>query len=440
MSPPLGPPPTRDRDSSRPALLRVLGTIFGWAVTVGSMIGAGILRAPGDVAQATTSVTVFFALWLAGALYALLGALSLAELGAMIPESGGQTVFVRRAFGAYPGFAVGWSDWISTCAAVAAVAIVLAESLGAVLPLLVGAKTMIASAVVLLLMSAHWRGVRTSGSVQTLTSALKALAFAALVAACFGAAGTYQSAPRAAPALGLIVALQAVIYTYDGWTAPLYFSGEVKQPGRDIPRSMLAGMLSVMVIYLLVNAAFLAVLGLDGMAGSMLVADDVAQIVFGAAGTSVIRTLIVVSLVSAVSANLLMGTRVIYALGRLPRFGFVQAVNAGGTPTSALALSTAVAIAFALTGAFERVIALAAFFFVANYATSFLAVFWLRRREPETARPYRAFGYPFSTGIALLGSLAFLISAVMTDALHSAVAIVLLALSYPAYRWLGRST
>lgn len=417
------------------ALLRVLGIAFGWAVTLGSMIGAGILRAPGEVAQATTSVAVFFILWLAGALYAALGAVSLAELGAMIPESGGQTVFVRRAYGDYPGFAVGWSDWISTCAAVAAIAIVLAESLGAVFSALQPWRAALASVVVIALMAVHWRGVRTSGSVQMATSAAKAIAFALLIAACFiaGSAGG-AAVTRVAPTIGIIIALQSVIYTYDGWNAMLYFSGEVRDPGREIPRSMLIGLASVAAVYLLVNAGFMVVIGLDGMAGSKLVADDVAQIVFGDGGTTVIRALIAISLLSAVSANLLMGTRVGFALGRAQGSHFLQRINAGGTPLSALVASTAITVAFAATGAFTQVIAIAAFFFVANYTASFSAVFWLRRTEPQTARPYRAWGYPYSTALALLGSLAFLVSAVIADPLNSGIAIALLILSYPVFR------
>jgi basic amino acid/polyamine antiporter, APA family len=416
-------------------LLRVLGIAFGWAVTLGSMIGAGILRAPGEVAQSTTSVAVFLGLWLAGALYATLGALSLAELGTMIPESGGQTVFVRRAFGAYPGFAVGWSDWVSSSASVAAIAIVFAESLSAVFPALASIQTVVASAVVLILMGMHWSSVRASGAVQIATSAAKAVAFALLVGACFlagKAAG--DVAPRIAPTLALVIALQSVIYTYDGWAGVLYFSGEVKNPGREIPRSMLIGLGSVTAVYLLVNLAFLTVLGLDGMAGSRLVADDVSQIVFGRGGTSIIRALIAISLLSAVSANLLMSARVAYALGRAQGSEKLQRVNPGGTPTAALAASTAVAVAFAATGAFERVIAIAAFFFVANYTMSFAAVFWLRRTEPDTPRPYRAWGYPLSTGVALLGSIAFLVSAIFADPLHSGIAVGLLILSYPVFR------
>lgn len=421
----------------RRGLLRVLGVAFGWAVIVGSTIGAGILRAPGDVAQATTSVAVFFALWIAGALYALLGALSLAELGVMIPESGGQTVFVRRAFGEYPAFAVGWTDWFGTSAAVAAIAIVLAESIAAVVPSLNDATAWVASAVVLFLMAAHWRGIRTSGGVQTITSAAKAIAFGALIIACFAAAGQITSAPaRVAPTLGLIVALQGVIYTYDGWNGALYFAGELRDPAREIPRSMILGLLSIMLIYLLLNSAFIAVLGLDGMAASKLVADDVAKAIFGTGGTSVIRSLIAISLLSAVSANLLISTRVIYALGRMQGSARMQIINVGGTPITALVVSTAIAVGFAMTGAFNQVIAVAAFFFVATYTASFVSVFWLRYKEPDTPRGYRAWGYPFTTALGLLGSLAFLVTAIITDPRQSAFAVVLLMLSYPVFRWM----
>jgi basic amino acid/polyamine antiporter, APA family len=421
--------------SPKRGLLRVLGALFGWAVTLGAIIGAGILRAPGDVAQSTISVPVFFGLWLAGALYALLGALSLAELGAMTPESGGQTVFARRAFGAYAGFAVAWTDWIATSASVAAIAIVFAESAAAVLPVIAGREAMVATVVVLVFMLLQWKGVRTSGRVQVATSAAKTLAFAILVIACFMAGSAADAAAaRLAPTIGIIIALQSVIYTYDGWTAVLYMAGEIKNPGREIPRSMLLGLGSVIVVYLLVNAAFVAVLGLDGMAASKLVADDAAQTVFGPGGTGAIRLLIAISLLSAINANLLLSTRAGFAVGRFTGLSFTQAINAGGTPTAALAISTAVTVAFAATGAFERVIAVAAFFFVAIYTTSFTAVFWLRHKEPDAPRPYRAWGYPYSTGIALLGSLAFLAGALWADPLHSAVAVGLLLLSYPVFR------
>lgn len=419
------------------ALLRILGVAFGWAVIVGNSIGAGILRAPGEIAQAVPSYPVFFLLWVVAGLYALLGALSLAELGAMIPESGGQTVFVRRAFGAFPGFAVAWSDWVSVGAATAAIVIVLVDAIVALAPGLTPARTLLVSAVILGLCAAQWRGVRAGSGIQLLTTGLKAVAFSVLILVCFLAVPEPAGARAASAALpltaaGIVVGMQSLIFTYDGWNGVLYFSGEVTHPGRDIPRSMVMGVLSVTAVYLLLNAAFLRLIPLPTMAGDPMVADTAAQLVFGESGTAIIRILIAVSLVSAANANLLIGSRILYATG-------VRAVNRGGTPTTALAVTTAVALGFAASGTFNRAIAVAAFFFVANYTASFASVFWLRRKEPGAIRPYRAWGFPLTTGIVLAGSVAFLIAAILADPRNSIFALLLLAASYPIHHLLRRS-
>jgi len=409
-------------------LLRVLGIAFGWAIIVGNTIGAGILRAPGDVAQAVPSYTGFFMLWLIGGAYALLGALSLAELGAMIPESGGQTVFVRRAFGHFPGFAVAWSDWLSSCASAAAVAIVLTEAITALVPALSGSRVIVATAIIIAFAAGQWRGVKTGSSIQVVTSCLKAFAFLALIVACFLAQPS-ESAPATTSQIltlaGVVAALQVMIFTYDGWTGALYFSGEINNPGRDIPRAMVTGVLSVLAIYLLLNLAFVRLIPLNAMAGDPMVADTASRIVFGSAGSNVIRLLIVVSLLSTSNSCLMMASRVLYAMG-------ATNVNRGGTPTVSLAVSTLVTVAFVATGTFNQVIALAAFFFVANYAVSFLSVFWLRRSEPRTERPYRAWGYPVTTGIVLVGSVVFLVAAIVAEPRQSGYALLLLAVSYPA--------
>lgn len=419
-------------------LLRVLGIAFGWAVTIGNTIGAGILRTPGDAAAAVPSPPVFFSVWIVGGIYALLGALSLAELGAMIPQSGGQTVFVKRAFGAYPGFVVAWSDWLSTAASGAAVTIVLVEAIVTLVPSLAPLKLSIAVAVLLFFCMMQWRGVRTGSTVQLATSAVKAAAFIALIIACFVVtpsqaqpAAVLPNATHAITFAGVILALQGIIYTYDGWSGALYFTGEIENPGRDIPRSMLAGVLSVIAIYLLLNIAFLRLIPLGNIAGDPMVADTASKLVFGSAGGAIIRVLIAISLLSAINAIILMASRVLFAMG-------AQDVNAGGTPTTALAITTAVAIVFVMSGTFNQVIALAAFFFVVNYTASFASVFVLRRREPATPRPYRAWGFPVTTGIALAGSVAFLVAAVIADPRGSAISATLLVASYPVHRWLQR--
>lgn len=417
-------------------LLRILGIAFGWAVTVGVTIGAGVLRAPGELAVHLPSQLAFFAIWIIGGLYALLGAVSLAELGTMMPESGGQTVFVKRAFGPFPGFAVAWSDWLSSAASAALITIVLMDAVIELVPDLAAVQSLLAAGIILTFAAMQWRGVKTSSNVQVATSAVKALAFIALVIACFmtpapvsGAASI--AAPATLTLAGIVISLQAMVYTYDGWASVLYFSGEVTESGRDIPRAMVSGVLSVIVIYLLINAAFLHLIPLSGMAGDPMVADTASQIVFGREGTAIIRALIAVALLSATNACLLVASRVLYAAG-------LTRVNEGGTPTHALAVTTAVALVLVLSGTFNQVIALASFFFVANYAMSFASVFKLRQAEPDAHRPFRAWGYPVTTAVVLAASLAFLIAVVVADRKSSVIAVALLAVSYPVHRMISK--
>lgn len=428
---------------SRGRLLPILGIGFGLAVTVGNAIGAGILRAPGEVAGHLPVAWLYIAAWVVGGLYALLGALQLAELGAMIPRSGGQYVFSRYALGEYPGFIVGWSDWISTAGTAAAVSIVIGEFSVALFPQLGASAVAIATTVVVTFAIAQWRGIRWGSAIQNVTSLLKALAFVALATAALVVGGGPASAqPSPAPPVAMallaafVLSLQAVIYTYDGWSAISYFCEEVENPGRDIPRSMIGGVLSVIAIYLLVNLALLAVLPIATLAGQTFAAGTVAGVIFGVWGDPVFRTLTIVSMLSALNSNHLMASRVLFAMSRdglVTRR--VAIVNEGGTPTMALLASAIVAVIFVLFGrTFERVITVLAFFFVANYTLSFLSVFVLRKREPEKPRPYRAWGYPWTTALAFVGSIAFLIGGIASDRANSLMALTVLAASYPAFR------
>lgn len=438
--------------AQRRGLLRVLGVTFGLAVIVGNTIGAGILRTPGQVAQQLPSTGLYLAVWIGGALYALLGAVNVAELGVIVPRSGGLYVFARHALGRYAGFLVGWNDWAATCGSAAAVAVVLGEYVGALVPALAGRAVPVAMAATLGFAALQWRGVRVSAAAQTLTSAAKALVLLALVGACFLLPASHPAPAAAAatvPAGGallaaVIIALQGVIYTYDGWTGVIYFSGELQDPGRDVPRSMIGGVLAVAAIYLLLNLAFIHVVPVAALAGEPLAAAAAARTVLGPAADTVIRIILVIGLLSAVNALVLMGSRVAYAMsadGLFPRAG--ASVNPGGTPTVALAASVGVALLFLATGTIDAIIAVLAFFFVANYILAFAAVFVLRRREPETPRPYRAWGYPWTTALAIAGSAAFLAGAVASDTKNSVYALVLLAASYPAYRiasrWIDRT-
>ena len=439
---------TQTQTQQRGRLLRVLGLGFGLAVIIGNTIGAGIFRTPGEIAEVLPNNWLFLGVWLVGGIYALLGAIQIAELGTMLPRSGGQYVFARHALGDYAGFIVGWSDWISTCGSAAAVSLVVGEFMEALFPVLAGWAVNIAIVVALGFALLQWRGVVWGSSVQNLTSLLKALAFVILIIAAFawGGSSPQDAGPLKAPNVSLfvafILALQSVIYTYDGWTGVVYFSEEVEEPARNVPRALFGGVLSVIAIYLLVNLALLYVLPIGKIAGQKFAAGAAATEIFGSYGNTVFLTLTIISMLSAINAYHLMSTRVLFAMSRDGLFiRKAAAVGEGGTPQLALLLSAAVAVVIILFGqTFGTVITILAFFFVANYALSFVAVFVLRRREPERERPYRALGYPVTTAVALLGSILFLVGAIASDIAsgkrNSLYALLLLAVSYPVFRLL----
>ena len=448
--PPVGVAPRRG------GLLRVLGVVFGMAVTIGITIGMGILRTPGDVAKQLPNAWLFIGVWLLGGVYALLGAVSVAELGTMIPRSGGFYVFARRALGEYPGFVVGWSDWLSTCGTVAAVSLVIGEYASVLLPSLAGRELLVASSVAVAFAVLQWRGVRWGSRSQELTSLLKTLAFAALIAACFAFGGgltardadtatqtantVAQAATPTVPAglsllAALVLALQGVIYTYDGWYSTVYFGEEVEDSARNIPRAMVGSVLLVIGIYLLFNLALIYVLPIEQLAGEKLAAGAAAVRLFGPRGATVIGAVAIVSLLASVNGNTLTAPRVLYAMSRDRLFWRgASRVNRGGTPTVSLAVSTIVAVAMIVfSGTFGRLLAALAFFFVTDYTLVFLSVFVLRRREPDTPRPYRAWGYPLTTALALAGSVAFLVGAIKDDTENSVFALKLLAASLPVF-------
>lgn len=441
----------------RGGLLRVLGVVFGMAVTVGITIGMGILRTPGEVARQLPNPLLFTGAWLVGGLYALLGALTVAELGTMIPRSGGFYVFARRALGEYPGFVVGWSDWLSTCGTVAAVSLVIGEYAAALSPALAGRDVAVASAVAIAFAVLQWQGVRWGSRSQELTSLLKTLAFAALIVACFAfgghatsqaqpatlAVGTNttgaQAASSAVPAglsllAAMVLALQGVIYTYDGWYSTVYFGEEVEDTARNVPRAMVGSVLLVIGIYLLFNLALIYVLPMEQLAGEKLAAGAAAEKIFGPRGATVIGVVAILSLLASVNGNTLTAPRIIYAMSRDRLFWRgASRVNRGGTPTVSLFISTLVAVLMIVSGKVETVLALLAFFFVTDYTLTFLSVFVLRWREPNAPRPYRAWGYPVTTALALAGSVAFLVGAVKDDTQNSVFALELLAASLPVF-------
>ena len=413
-------------------LRRVLGLGFGLAVSVGATIGVGILRTPGVVAgQVHTPSTIVF-LWTAAGLYTLLGASCLSELGTMLPQDGGYYVYVRHAFGNTAGFAVGWTDWLTYCSVLAYISIAIAEFIAVFAPLISSAVRFVAIGILIGIVALQWMGIRISSQFQEITTLLKCVAFVALIVACLLVPArqhpTQGSIASSMTFSGVVIALQAIVITYGGWQSPLYFTEEDRDPSRNLPRTMVGGVFSVIVIYLLVNIALLNTLSMSGLASATLPAADAAHVIAGPHGRDFITALSVISLVPVLNAVMMIGARVIFAMGRDRLFwSRTSTVNAGGTPQTAMLLTATIAAGLIATGTFQRLIAMTSFFLAANYCLCCLALITLRYREPEARRPYRAWAYPWSAWIVAAGAVIFLVGTMVGDTLNGLAAIGLCA-------------
>lgn len=445
-------------------LLQVLGLGFGLAGAVGGTIGAGILRTPGLVAGPLGQPSWILAAWLLGGLYALLGAVCVAELATSLPQAGGWTVYASRAFGPRAGFLVGWSDWLAHCIGLAWVATTAGEYGQLLLPDL--PPRALALLVVVLFALIQWRGVRAGSASQELLSLVKTVAFLLLVIACFllpaiapeslavaqsaapaaaavaaasaasGAVAASAAAPaaQASPALllGAMAALQAVITTYDGWASPIYFAEEFQQPERDLPRSLIGGVLAVLALYLLLNAALLHLLSPAQLASSSLPAADAARLLAGPPGALLITGLALVSLLGLINTVVMAAPRILYGLSRAGIFpAWASQVNPGGTPTNALLLTTITCLALVLIGSFEHLLAMGAFLYVALPLSGIAALVVLRQREPQLARPFRVWAYPLPPLLISAVSLAFLAGELLSSPLDCAIAAGLVLAGYP---------
>jgi APA family basic amino acid/polyamine antiporter len=238
----------------------------------------------------------------------------------------------------------------------------------------------------------------------------------------------------------LVPALRAVLTAYDGWYQPIYMAEENTDPARTLPRAIIGGTLLVVALYLLINFAFLHVLSLPVLAASQLPAADAARVVLPRGGAELVTVISLLTVLSLLNNLLLAAPRILFGIGRDGLLTEKAAImSKGGTPRMSLVLTSGVVSVVILTGSFEQIIALSAVLFLVYYTAAFLAVFVLRYRLPNLPRPYKAFGYPFSTAIVLVGSIVFLFLAVAEDPRSGLIAAVFMACCAPVYAWLARS-
>lgn len=460
-----------------PSLDRRLGPLDSAAVIVSNVIGGGIFLTPPLVAALAPQPALFLSTWLAGGLLAFAGAMAYAELAALRPRAGGEYVYLHAAFGRLAAFLTGWTSFVAGFSgAMAASAVVLASYLGRfvpaagdatplltipipVVPLVVSRQALVALAAIGLMAWIHRRGIGPGRIVGNLLASLKVLALLLFIAFGFALGqGSVTNLPQSGTpgdglATGWLLALISVMFTYSGWNASAYVAEEIRDPGRNLPRSLALGTSAVVIIYLLLNLLFLYAYPIPELAkieGSVL--DVIADRLFplSASAGNVMGLLAIVSIAASISAMTLAGPRVYYAMARDGLF-FARAARVHPryhTPSVAIVAQAAWAGVLVLSGNAFTLITYTGFAVVLFSGLAVAALFVLRRREPGAERPFRAWGYPLAPAIFTLASIAILGNALWTDLVApiaagtdwgpSAAGLVVIAAGTPVYLMLEK--
>lgn len=428
-------------------LKKALGYSFGIAIVVGSTIGAGILRTPGIIAGLLDNYWLIISCWIVGGLYVLLGVGSFSELATSLPQAGGAYNYVKRAFGNYAGFLTGWFDYIASAIAPAYFCIVISEYIVILFPSLKNQNTFIALSFLISFTLINYQGVKNGSIVQQISSVVKVLFFAAFIVACFSYSGIKVSPIENHPFIleasvfvAFFKSLQMVIGTYDGWFAGAYFAEEDENPSKNIPKSLYTGAIVIIAIYVIINIAFFYVLPVAELANSPLAASEVSKVVFGENGAVIVTVIAVFSMISILNAYMMIPARILFGLSRDGFFiDKATKINKGGTPINALLISVIFAFILIIVGTFEILFALTAFMSIVVLGLAYAALIKLRISEPNLPRPYKSWGYPYSTIIIILFSLLLFLGFAYSDHYSLLVIGIITLLSYPLFLLLNRN-
>ena len=434
--------PAPGAPAARPdALPRQLGVWSAAAAAVGLTIGSGIFRVPSIIAAEAGSVGAVALVWVLGGVISLCGALTIAELAALYPRAGGIYVYLREAYGALPAFLFGWSWFFIRSAASAGTALVFVAYLRTFVPLGDDAGRVAAVALIALVGAANYRSTRLGAALQNASTAAKVLAILLAAAVLFALGERSAGALAAPPGLevsswgGVGVALVAALFAYDGWIAATLVAGEVKDPGRSLPRALAGGTAAIVATYLVINAAYLYALPLADVAASKAVAADAMTRVAGAGGAAVIAALVMLSTFGGLNGGLMTGPRVFYAMAE-DRLFFrrVAAVHPRyQTPHVAVVLLVLLTALNASVRTFEQLAEAFVLLLYPFLALTVAAVFVLRRRRPELPRPYRTAGYPVVPAVFLVGTLTMMGNALVERPGATLLSAGIVAAGVPVY-------
>ena len=436
------------------ALERRLGPLDAAAIVISNVIGGGIFFVPVVVAQLVPRPSAMLAVWLAGGALAFAGAMAYAELAAMRPRAGGEYVYLRDAFGPLAAFLTGWTSFIAGFSgAIAASSLALADYIGRFVPaaadthpllaqsgLTISPRAIVALSAIAALTLIHVRGLGPGRLVQNLLAALKVSAIVSLVALglAVGHGSVEHFSGGAHPgAVSLVLALVPVMFTYSGWNAAAYVAEEVRDPGRNVPRALAIGTITVVVLYVLLNALYLfamPIAQLGALPGGRLM-DTVAERLFGFAAGNLLAVFTIVSIAASVSAMVLAGPRVYYAMARDGLF-----FRAAGrvhprfhTPAIAIVAQGIWSGVLVVSGTLSQLVSYTGFAVVLFAGIAVIALFVLRRREPHAPRPFAALGYPWAPGIFVLASAVMLGNEIWRNGTTAVVGLALIGAGIPVY-------
>jgi APA family basic amino acid/polyamine antiporter len=463
---------------STTSLAKKIGFWSATAIIIGSMIGSGVFMKPASMAEQLGSPVWLTIVWVIAGLFSLFGALIYAELGAMIPETGGIYVYFRHMFGEFIAFLYGWAAFaVINTAAVAAIAFVCAEYanyflhlprfdivtehsilwhipfIGDLYPLEnIGVKSL-AIVLVVGLTLLNYVSVKAGSAFQVVSTFIKMAVIAALVFGIFFSGnGSVQnfihaSDPKQGSNLisGIVAAMTGAFFAYDGWINVTFMAGEIKDPQKNIPKSLMTGVLACIIVYVLVNQAYLYVLPIEQVAVSPLVASDAIAVAWGNTSGAVIAAMIVICTLGAINGNTMATARITYAMGKdrvfLPWVG--KEHPRFQTPGNALLLHGTWTCMFIITGSFDMLADMFVFITWIAYGAGAVGIFLLRKKMPDRPRPYKIWGYPVVPVLFIVFSAFYLVSTVYNDVtnylahkqpvINSVLGMLITAIGIPLY-------
>jgi len=438
-------------------LKRQLGLFDSSMMVIGIVIGSGIFMTTGLMAEAIPSASLILLAWVLGGLQMIAGALTYAELGAAMPKAGGQYVFLREAYGQLPGFLFGWIAFVAYISGTnAALAIAVAEHVGSFYPSLTTQNIIIdvgsfsisggqifALSLILILSIINYLGIVFGKWIQNIFTVLKIgsiLLFA--LTGLFISTGNHidMSLNTTNMSIGSIltgmgIALVAVNWTVGGWEYITFAAGEIKNPKRNLPLALIIGTVTILTLYFLVNIAYLKVLPMDSLIGEIKVGEMTARSLYGPGIGGLFVLVIIVSMFGALNGNILVGSRVYYAMAKDHLF-FSKAADVHPkfhTPGNAIIIQGLWAAVLTLTGTFEELITLVVFVNFMLWIASASTVFVLRKKQPDLDRPYKVWGYPYVPAFFIIFSSAIMVNTFFKSPEQSLMGLGLTLLGIPAF-------